>query len=737
MSGEAVDRGQHHMNRMLRLKNLTAAAILCVLAAVILGYLVLEHVATEFGLDDLLDDLLNGLLIGLFIGAIVYVIVMAFARSHTESRHQAAQAAHEATWAHTAATLTDPVARTAAGLLRHPQHAASLWHQHKIGDTPAPGIVPTYPTLRITDNHPGVEETPSGARIRLAMPPGYRDPAPYIRALPELAADIGADEIDYVGLDDANTTIILDIITRNPLDEPVWQDWLAQFTPRLHTGLGKLAEPRLARRMWVNLGLGRDHNPRTGEPAVHPQLQPGQHDGLPDIGVRRVPVGALVRLSIPDGWSAKDFDTKLPHLATALNVPEVRVHATDGNTITLALRVLDPIAEIIWSPLISVQDVIGPDGSTTTTYLPTVRPGALSCHDDILLGYNEHGGPQTLNLAKDGHLVLGGGTRTGKSITLNNIIAPAMLMRDVKVLLIDPNGAATPPWYRVLHRVCEDNDGDAAAAVLQEVLDEIGRRKPLFHHLKTDKITQFSEKLPLWLVAVDEAANFRKHTLFGTLLANVAAQALKYGIVLILSSQKISEDNIPTSVRTNLFNRLTHRVNDPADYRMLFATAPQFADEAQDRAMAQGVAIASLVSHPTPIRMRSLYLPPAACFALGAAVLAVRGAERDHPYADTPIDPEEIRIHKPNDKHINPPPPPHADKNPRSGAYEKNDENVLPFRRHPPMGVKESLGVMLCKAPGCTRPITQKTGPGRRRETCSQKCRDNLSKARARGEIID
>ncbi|WP_194838873.1 FtsK/SpoIIIE domain-containing protein [Nocardia sp. XZ_19_369] len=698
------------LKRHLNIESAVAFTAMCLLGGG--GFLAVvmfrKHLTALLG-----PNLASAVMVTVLVTVIAGFLGERFRRSYNDRRtqalHRAEQAAQDAFVHHAAAAIDDQEARNAVELFCDRQQAPYIWSAHGLGvlptlDNPA-GVAPT---LYATDTHPGIEPIDAGARIRLQMPPSHTNLTTYLNKLPDIADEVGAAELDFVGLlDNHRHVLVLDVITRNPLTAPAWQQWLNNYHPRLHHALGQLAEPRAARRMWKRLGIGYDADPRTGEPGAYPALLPGEHNGRPDHGVRKVPVGARVRLSIPTG-SRKAFDAKLPDVLSALNVPDGRVVDVDGSEITLELRVVDPIAGLIWSPLISVHEVIGQDGLVRTEFRPTVRPGSLSCHDDIFLGINEHGDPMTHNFAKDGHIVLGGGTRTGKSITLNNIIAQAMLMRDTKVVVIDPNGAATPPWYQLLHLVCEDNDGDAASKVLQEVLDEIGRRKPLFHRLRDDKLTDFSEELPLWVVVIDEAANFRKHAGFNDLLAKVSAQALKFGIILVLSLQQVSEYNLPTAVRTNLTNRLTHRVNDAQDYRMLFPTAPEYTDQVTKRAtMPQGMAIASLACHPDPTRMRSAFLPTRACFDIADAIAAVRDFVRELPY---PID-DSAYLDKPTST---PPSSRPAPAQPKHLNQQHTEGGVLLL--------DDYRGVRICDAPDCDNPVPkQQTGrPGR---FCSKPCR--------------
>lgn len=396
-----------------------------------------------------------------------------------------------------------------------------------------------------------------------------------------------------------------------------WAEWLAQFqTYELREAVQRMCDPA----MWVSVGLGRA---RTRDDAgAWPVVTTAES----------TPIGVRATLQLPDGHKRDHYTERRDQLATALNLPDVRIVDKRGNELVMELRVNDPIAESRNSGLVDFVQTYLPDGTPHMVYLLRVPVDGLSVYDDVPIGVTEYGDPLTVNLAADDHLAIAGTTRAGKSIGLNNILAPAMLMRDCKVVLIDPNGAASPPWYQSAHLVCDTRDAKQAIKVLEEVVAEMERRQPLFAKLRTDKLTEFSADLPLWLIAIDEASNFKDSKEFGELMEKVAAQCAKYGMRLIVIAQKMAGENVPTGARAQLSGRITYRVNDPADYRMMFANAPQFAEDIQLKSKTpQGVGIASLPCHEDPVRFRSPYLPTQACFAIGDAIVAARGPVRSLP----------------------------------------------------------------------------------------------------------
>ncbi|WP_165986459.1 hypothetical protein [Streptomyces sp. YIM 98790] len=82
-------------------------------------------------------------------------------------------------------------------------------------------------------------------------------------------------------------------------------------------------------------------------------------------------------------------------------------------------------------------------------------------------------------------------------MTVNTLLAHASLMRDVQLVVIDPNLAAAAPWWATAHRVCDATHPNEPTQLLAESRQEMHRREALFWSARTDRITEFSPGLPL------------------------------------------------------------------------------------------------------------------------------------------------------------------------------------------------------------------------------------------------
>lgn len=266
-----------------------------------------------------------------------------------------------------------------------------------------------------------------------------------------------------------------------------------------------------------------------------------------------------------------------------------------------------------------------------------IRPGEITSADDIRLLVDQDGQPIDVNLRSTAHGLLAGVTRSGKSITANTLLAYASLMSDVRLVIIDPNLAAAAPWYRTAHRVCTDSHPAEPTKILQEVREEMEARQGKFWDGRTDRLTDFDEECPLWLVVIDEVTNYSKHSdkkareAFTAELLAVASQAAKFGIRLWLIAQKPSADVLPTAVRTNLSTRVCHRVDTIEDFQHLFQDARDLTITAADREMPAGVAVVHVGAMKTPVRAKGVYLPTEACWSISDALVADGQAVRELP----------------------------------------------------------------------------------------------------------
>lgn len=414
---------------------------------------------------------------------------------------------------------------------------------------------------------------------------------------------------------------------------------MRDYLPEVHFALDRLESHWGAATLWASLGLGV-------LPAT--QVDPGMYPRV--IDTEPTAIGARVKLQILDGHAAKAYAIKRDELANGLRVASVRVISAVDQVLTLDLQVRQPLEEINVSPLLdehtaeqvkaiarsglSDRDKSEALKALARTARITVTPDSLVADMPAPLMMSEFGNAVVVNLATGAHGAVQGASRSGKSIFLNNLLAFASLMRDVRVVIIDPNTATCAPWWRTAYLVTDSDDPREATAILRQVNEELKARTSEFWASRTDKISAFSPDMPLYLVVIDEVPEYAKDKDFQAELKRFGAQSAKFGGRGYPSGQKLGEDSLSTATRANLFDRWCFRVESRNDMGHLFENYPALEAQgltAVDEKMGQGVALVRTRSHPEVCRARAYYLPTELCWAISDAIVAVRGEVRPLP----------------------------------------------------------------------------------------------------------
>ena len=264
-------------------------------------------------------------------------------------------------------------------------------------------------------------------------------------------------------------------------------------------------------------------------------------------------------------------------------------------------------------------------------------PKTLTAADPLRIAVDQDGQAINVNLATTAHGLIAGGTRSGKSTTVNNFLAGAAVRAHVRTVIIDPGLSAAAPWWRTAHRVTDAQHPDEPTEILREVREEMTARQSHFWSARTDKIDQFSEDMPLYLVVIDELTNYTKHSdkkaaeRFTAELLAIASQGAKFGIRLWLIAQKPGADVLPTAVRTNLSTRICHRVDTTEDFVHLFPDGRDLGITAADRTMPAGVAITHVPGMPAPVRAKAVHLSTDECWQISDALTDAGHAVRELP----------------------------------------------------------------------------------------------------------
>lgn len=184
-------------------------------------------------------------------------------------------------------------------------------------------------------------------------------------------------------------------------------------------------------------------------------------------------------------------------------------------------------------------------------------------------------GLETVDLSTTPHLLLGGGTGSGKSILLKSLLMQSYL-KGGTVIIADFKGGVdfSPIWHDTCQIVF---DTQTLLPVLADLTAELEHRRALFVAAGTPNVAKYNqvtgEQLTRYILAFDEVAEvfdtsgldksekdvvaqITRH------LSLIARQGRAFGLHLLLSTQRPSADLIPGQIRTNLSLRICGRADE-------------------------------------------------------------------------------------------------------------------------------------------------------------------------------
>lgn len=238
----------------------------------------------------------------------------------------------------------------------------------------------------------------------------------------------------------------------------------------------------------------------------------------------------------------------------------------------------------------------------TTSALPT---------EPWFIGVDEEGNGVSIDLANSAHLLIAGATRSGKSVCTYGLLTHVLRMGDsVRLLVADPNDTTIAPFEPLVSWSTSDTHPKEVTEMLLWVRREMDRRKPILRDMRLDKVSEFKPELPMIVIVIDEAANYLRHAdaaaakeLNNELLA-VVSQGAKYGVRLVLITQRPDSTILSTSTRSQLSARISFRVEDTATAQMVF---PDIEDPGALLTFGPGVGMIKEVAG-RPLRFRAAFL---------------------------------------------------------------------------------------------------------------------------------
>jgi len=254
-------------------------------------------------------------------------------------------------------------------------------------------------------------------------------------------------------------------------------------------------------------------------------------------------------------------------LALSLRAPSIRVYPIPGKA-TIGIEVPNRDRTTV-----ALRDILASEQFQKSQSLLT-----------LALGKDIFGNPVVTDLAKMPHLLVAGATGSGKSVSVNTMIASMLYKaspQQVKMLMIDPKLLELSVYGDIPHLISPViTDPKGASEALKKMVFEMERRYRLLAEQGCRNIDTFNrqvspeQRLPYIVVFIDELADlmFTAPTDVETAIARLAQMARASGIHLILATQRPSVDVITGLIKANFPARISFQVTTRIDSRTILDT---------------------------------------------------------------------------------------------------------------------------------------------------------------------
>lgn len=299
---------------------------------------------------------------------------------------------------------------------------------------------------------------------------------------------------------------------------------------------------------------------------------------LEDFGILAEVVGwvagptvTLFKVDLPAGVRVSRITALEDDIALALAAPGVRIFAPIPGTNHVGIEV--------------------PNRTRDSVLLGDTLKDAPLGPLQIAIGKDVEGRSIISDLSKMPHLLIGGTTGSGKSVSINAMIM-SILMRatpsEVRFIMIDPKRVEFTPYNGIPHLyVPVVTEAREAASALSWGVAEMERRLKVFSKVGARNIGQYNAKvqenqladetasaMPYIVIIIDELAdlmmNVGKEVEFS--ISRIAQLARAAGIHLIVATQRPSTNVVTGLIKANITNRIAFNVASGIDSRVVLDT---------------------------------------------------------------------------------------------------------------------------------------------------------------------
>ncbi len=198
----------------------------------------------------------------------------------------------------------------------------------------------------------------------------------------------------------------------------------------------------------------------------------------------------------------------------------------------------------------------------------------------FLLGETDEGKLLWTDMSKNPHMLVAGGTGSGKSVFLHLLISNIQKLiqnnDNINLYLSDPKRVEFDRYQNRkemfgIESIC--NSYDETINMLRLIETKMENRYRAMCQMKISKIEEAPESFSKIFVIIDEVSDLmmmdKKHKTFEILISRLAQKARAAGIYLVLATQRPSVDVLTGTIKANFPARVSCKVSSKIDSKVI------------------------------------------------------------------------------------------------------------------------------------------------------------------------
>ncbi len=288
--------------------------------------------------------------------------------------------------------------------------------------------------------------------------------------------------------------------------------------------------------------------------------------------VRPGPVITMYEFEPAAGVKVSQIMNLSDDLALAMKVPSVRIQPHIVDKSAVGIEVPNPKRRIVY-----LKEVLQSEKFQNSSSILT-----------ICLGVDTTGEPVVADLAKMPHLLIGGSTNSGKSVTMNAIVMSFLFKAtpdELKLILVDPKMLEFSAYNNIPHLLHEViTEPKKATYILRWATEEMDRRYITINSAGARNLSVYNQmirakkfqdpelkEMPKIVIIIDELSDlmFTAPKDVEEYIIRLSQKARAAGIHIIFATQRPSVDVITGTIKSNFPSRIALKVPQKTDSRII------------------------------------------------------------------------------------------------------------------------------------------------------------------------